>query len=151
MSRRKKFFSLPFTKKFRIKQNTFANIIGLLVAATAGLILISFIQTGEILVRIYNELHLRFGWLSVVFPIVLLLFSTHFFSSKKLKLVKPHVTFGSTLIFVALLGLLRGGQIGSAIADNFRSDFSPIGAYTILLVTFAIGIILFFNTSIDVF
>lgn len=151
MPRKKKFLSLPFAKKFRIKQNTFANIIGLLIAGLAGIILISFIQSGSVLTRIFNEVNIRFGILSVVFPILLLLFSTHFFSSKKLKFVKPHVTFGTLLIFVAVLGMFGSGQIGSAIANNFKTDFSPLGAYIILTVTFVIGIILFFNTSIDVF
>jgi S-DNA-T family DNA segregation ATPase FtsK/SpoIIIE len=151
MPRKKKFLSLPFAKKFKIKQNTFANIIGLLIAGLAVIILVSFIQSGAVLTRIFNETNMRFGILSVVFPIILLLFSSHFFSSKKLKFVKPHVTFGTLLIFVAVLGLFSSGQIGSAISNNFKTDFSPIGAYIILFVTFIIGIILFFNTSVDVF
>lgn len=151
MPRRKKFLRLPFAKKIKVKKDTLTNIIGLLIAAFAAVVFVSFFQTGDVLVRIYREVNMRFGILSIVFPVLMLLFASHFFSSKKLKIVKPHVTFGSTLIFVAILGLIRAGELGRAISQNFRADFSPVGAYIILSTTFLIGVVLFFNTSVDVF
>src|SRR3989338_3483412 len=143
MARHKKFiqFKLPFLKKLKIQKNTFANIIGLLVFGSSCITLLSFMQTGDVLILIHTWLQGHFGILSILFPIVLLLFASHFFSSKKLSIIKPHVTVGLLLIFVALLGFFTAGKIGFIISDNLTADFSGIGSF----------LILFFNTSIDAF
>ena len=153
MARHKKFiqFKLPFLKKLKIQKNTFANIIGLLVFGSSCITLLSFMQTGDVLILIHTWLQGHFGILSILFPIVLLLFASHFFSSKKLSIIKPHVTVGLLLIFVALLGFFTAGKIGFIISDNLTADFSGIGSFLILFITLVVGIILFFNTSIDAF
>ena len=153
MARHKKFLNLklPFVKKIKINRGTFATIIGLFFAAVALICFISFIQTGEVLIVINSFLRAKFGFLSILFPVVLLLTASHFFSSKKLKIVKPHVTVGSYLIFLALVGFLGTGQLGFLIKSNLTIDFSAFGAFIILFITLTVGVILFFNTSLDVF
>ena len=142
---------LPFKKKLVLKKSLVSNILGLLVFMAAVIGYISFFKTGDVLILLNEMLVSYFGILAIFIPTIILLISSHFFHSQKLKLIKPHVTVGLILIFIALLGAARAGSSGELIAFNLSSDFSGLGAFFILLVTFIVGIILFFNTSIDVF
>src|SRR3990167_7356316 len=123
MARHKKFiqFKLPFLKKLKIQKNTFANIIGLLVFGSSCITLLSFMQTGDVLILIHTWLQGHFGILSILFPIVLLLFASHFFSSRKLSIIKPHVTVGLLMIFEfikKMVVLVSGNLIGGLAAKN---------------------------------
>ncbi|MBP9816293.1 DNA translocase FtsK [Candidatus Woesebacteria bacterium] len=153
MPRTSKFFTLklPFVKKVQIQKHTFLNILGLLVAGFAVISYVSYIKTGTVLILINDMLVYWFGIMSILFPTFLLLISTHFFNSKKLKIIKPHVTVGMLLISIAMIGVFRSGVIGRTISENLVADFSGVGAFFILLIAFLVGIILFFNTSVDVF
>jgi S-DNA-T family DNA segregation ATPase FtsK/SpoIIIE len=153
MPRTSKFITLklPFVKKVQIQKHTFLNILGLLVAGFALISYVSYIKTGTVLTLINDTLVYWFGVLSILLPTFVLLISTHFFNSKKLKIIKPHVTVGMLLISIAMFGVFRSGIVGKTISDNLVADFSGIGAFFILLIAFSVGIILFFNTSVDFF
>ena len=153
MPRKKKHLTikLPFKKKVKVKKDSFFQIIGLFVFLLALIGFISFFQTGDALILINGVLTRQFGILAIFIPTIVLLISSHFFHSKKLKMLKPHVTVGFFLIFIALLGTIKAGELGQLISVNLVADFSSLGAFIILLITFVVGIILFFNTSIDVF
>lgn len=142
---------LPFKKKIVVKRDSFFQIMGLGVFLIALIGFISFFQTGDVLILVYNFLSGLFGGLAIFIPTIILLISTHFFQSKKLRMIRPHVTVGLFLIFIALLGTVKAGRLGELISFNLMSDFSSLGAFIILLVTFVVGVILFFNTSIDIF
>ncbi len=150
MARRRKILKIPFLK-FKINKHTLFNTIGFIIIALSLILLLSFTQKGDILAVINSVLIRSFGKVSILFPIVTLLFGTHFFNTKKLKIIKPTVTLGSVLIFIALLGFSQGGQYGSLVFNNLRQDFSLAGGFVILTITLIIGILLFFNTSIETF
>src|SRR3989344_156493 len=150
MARRRKILKIPFLK-FKINKHTLFNTIGFIIIAVSLILLLSFTQKGDILVIVNTLLIRSFGRVSVLFPIVIFLFGTHFFNTKRLKIIKPTVTLGSALIFIAFSGFSQGGQYGSLILNNLRQDFSLAGAVTILTITLIIGILLFFNTSIETF
>lgn len=152
MARRRKFMRLrlPFFK-FKINQGTFFNILGFLFIGAALLLLLSFAQSGNVLVSLNSSLVTSLGKVSLLFPILLFMIGSHFFNSRKLKIVKPHLTLGLFLITIAASGVLRTGIAGQVIFSNLRQDFSTIGAILILAITFLIGTVVFFNTSIDVF
>lgn len=150
MGRRRKLFKIPFVK-FRINKNTFFNILGFLVFGVAAILFLSFIQSGAILIAINEQLTSRLGRLSFFFPLIILLLGTHFFNSKKLKIIKPNITLGLTLIFISFLGTIQSGELGKFIFNNLQQDFSVIGAILILSLAFIIGLILFLNTSVDTF
>ncbi|HLC94425.1 MAG TPA: DNA translocase FtsK [Patescibacteria group bacterium] len=150
MPRRKKSFKLPFVK-FKIHKGTLFNTIGFLIIAAALILLASFFQKGDILILINNKLRELFGFFSVLVSAILFLIGSHFFNTKKLKIIKGNITIGSILIFVALLGIGQSGRYGVIIFTNLKLDFSTFGALVILLITFIIGVILFLNTSIDTF
>jgi len=141
---------LPFFK-IRINARTWINIIGFLFVGCGLLLYLSFIQSGEMLIQLNTYLLDSFGRLSFIFPLITILLGTHFFNSKKVKIIKPHITFGLSLMFIALLATMRSGTIGFLIFDNLRQDFSVMGAYIIIFFTFIIGLILFLNTSLDAF
>ncbi|MDH7476647.1 MAG: DNA translocase FtsK [Microgenomates group bacterium] len=157
MPRRKTIFRLPFLK-IKINKRTITNILGFFILALGVICLLSFINListspneGRFLSVINNSLISYFGGLAIFFPLIIMLLSGHFFNTKKLKFVKFNISGGILLIFISLLGLLRSGQWGNLIFENLSYDFSFLGAVIILLVVFIVGLILFLDTSIDVF
>ena len=154
MARGKKFiqFKFPFSKsKIKIDRRTIANILGLLVFGSGLLLGLSYLKQGEFLIRINTILVYTFGPLSFLVPIIVILISSHFFKSKKLQIIKYNITLGMILLYISFIGSFGSGNIGDIIRTNLISDFSLFGAMVILFITFLVGIILFFDTSIDTF
>ncbi len=156
MARHKSLIRVPFLK-LKINKKTIFNIFGFLLVGASGVLLVSFLKSfsvgtdGRLLYQINQNLTDRFGGLSIFIPFILILVSGHFFNSKKLKFVKPNVSGGIVLVFISLLGTLQSGRYGKMIFDNLSLDFSFWGAVIILSVIFIIGLVLFLDTSIDVF
>ncbi len=157
MPRRRSIVRLPFLK-VKINKKTIFNIFGFLLIAVAFIFLISFLnlfssptQNGRLLYKINEILIDKFGGLAIFIPFIILLFSAHFFNTKKLKVIKPNISIGVFLIFIALLGVFQGGEWGKLIFQNLSLDFSVLGAVVMMGVIFIIGLILFLDTSIDVF
>lgn len=156
MARRKSLIRLPFFK-FKINKQTIFNILGFILIGTALVSLLSFAKnlsnenTGRSLYQINQFLTFRFGWLSIMLPLILILISAHFFNTKKLKFIKPNITGGIVMVFISLLGIFQSGEFGKTIFDNLSLDFSLLGAIIIMAVIFIIGLVLFLDTSIDVF
>jgi len=151
---RRKLLRLPFLK-IKINRQTVFNLFGFLligVSAITGLSFINFFSSqneGKILYQLNQLLVEKFAGLAVFIPLIILFFATHFFNTKKLKIIKANITLGMILIFISLLGIFHSGQYGNLIYDNLRMDFSSFGAFLILLVTLLMGLVLFFNTSVD--
>jgi len=156
MARRKSLIRLPFFK-VKINRHTIFNILGFILLGAGFVCLISFLSivsstfNGEILSLINKTLIERVGGLAIFTPFIIFLFSGHFFNSKKLKFIKPNISFGLLIIFISLVGIFKSGQYGSIIFDNLSQDFSLMGAIIILSITFIVGLILFFDTSVDAF
>lgn len=158
MGRRpKSFLGLPFLR-FKINRKTFFNLMGFLLAASGAILLFSYLnffsasgESGRILNIVNNMIVSKTGTFSILIPFLLFLLSAHFFSTKKLKFVKPNITIGALLIFSALLGAFQSGAWGKFIYSNLASDFSTAGAIIILVVMFFMGLILFLDTSVDAF
>ncbi len=153
MGRRKK-SRFPF---LQISGRTFFTIIGLFFVLLGLVMLGSFAQIflgdsehAKVLSEVNRQLLNLFGGMGIFAPFIVLLFSGHFFNTKKMTFVKVNVTVGSFVIFVTLLGLFRSGVWGGSIFDNLSLDFSPLGAISILIVGFFVGLVLFLDTSLDV-
>lgn len=152
MGRRKK-----STFGIRLNAKTLFNLLGFFVILIALIMFASFFQmfrqgdeTGQVLTEVNRQLFDMFGWLSILTPIILFLASGHFFNSKKLQFVKYNVTIGCVVLFISMLGLFQTGAWGEAIFHNLSLDFSALGAISILIIGFIVGLILFLDTSIDV-
>lgn len=150
MARSRSIFKIPFIK-FKINKNTLFNIFGLFLLGTAAVLALSFLQNGDILTQINLYLVTALGGFAFFSSIIVMLFSTHFFSTKKLKIIRINISLGLFLIYVSLLGLLQSGEYGQLIFSNLTQDFSSIGGILILSLIFIIGLILFLDTSIDGF
>ncbi len=156
MGRRKSRVKLPFLK-VKINKKTILNIVGFIFLGAGLVLLLSFaknfipIDNGRILGRINENLLVKFGGLSILLPLVLILLSGHFFNTKKLKFIKLNITGGIVLVLLSLLGIFQSGLYGKFIFQNLSLDFSFLGAVIILIVIFVIGLVLFLDTSIDVF
>ncbi len=147
---------LPFLK-LKINRQTIFNILGFILIGVSLVSLVSFAKnlsnenSGRQLYVLNQMLTAKFGGLSILLPLILILVSAHFFNTKKLKFIKPNISGGIIMVFIALLGVFRSGDIGKTIFDNLSLDFSLIGAVIIMAVIFIIGLVLFLDTSIDVF
>ncbi len=158
MARRKTIIrvKLPFLK-FKVNKKTTSSIIGIIIVAFSLILLVSFLNffsgsnNARFLSLVNRFLIEKFSGLAIFIPFITLLFSGHFLNSKKIKFVKPNVTIGVVLFFISLLGVLQAGQWGKAVFENLAYDFSLFGALVILFVSFIMGLILFFDTSIDAF
>lgn len=150
MARSRSIFKIPFIK-FKINKNTLFNIFGLFLLGAAAVLALSFLQNGDILTQINVYLVTALGGFAFFSSVIVLLFSTHFFSTKKLKIIRINISLGLFLIYVSLLGLLQSGEYGQLIFSNLTQDFSSIGGILILSLIFIIGLILFLDTSIDGF
>jgi S-DNA-T family DNA segregation ATPase FtsK/SpoIIIE len=156
MARRKSLLKLPFLK-MKINKKTVFNIFGFMLIGLSVILGLSFLKSfsssdnGKVLGLINDSLIENLGGLSIFVPVITLLISAHFFNTKKLKLVKPNITIGSIFIFFSLLGVFQSGSFGKIVFENLNLDFSLAGAILILGIVFIIGLVLFLDTSIDVF
>jgi S-DNA-T family DNA segregation ATPase FtsK/SpoIIIE len=156
MARRRTIIKLPFLK-FKINKNTIFNILGFILIGVSLVSIVSYAknlsneENGKVLFTINQFLITKFGGLSIIIPLIILLIAVHFFNTKKLKFIKPNITGGLIMVFISLLGIFQSGEIGGAIFDNLKLDFSVVGAVIIMGVIFIIGLVLFLDTSIDSF
>ncbi len=156
MARRRSLIKLPFLK-FKINKQTIFNILGFILIGVALVSLVSFAKnlsnenSGRQLYVLNQFLVGKFGWLSIMFPFILIMVSAHFFNTKRLKFIKPNISGGIVMVFISLLGIFRSGEYGRVIFENLSLDFSLLGAIIIMAVIFIIGLVLFLDTSIDVF
>lgn len=159
MGRRKK-RSSPLSKlAVTSNQGTIFTILGLLLLACGIISLVSFFillgdnaeGNGRLLYMLNQSLVGYFGWTAIFVPFLLIMASGHFFNSERLNFVKMNVTLGLALIFLAMNSYFATGMMGSWIYQNLTYDFQLVGAFIITTVILLIGIVLFFDTSIDVF
>lgn len=158
MARRKSLIKIPFVK-VKINSKTIFNILGFALIALALILLISYVNLffpalggGGVLLKRVNELLMeKFGGLSILLPFVVLLFAGHFFNTKKLRFIKPNITIGVGTIFVSLFILFQTGAWGQRLFELLALNISGLGTFFVLLILFVIGLILFLDTSIDVF
>ena len=158
MARRKSLIKIPFVK-VKINSKTIFNILGFFLIALALILLISYVNLffpalgggGVLLKRVNKTLMEKFGGLSILLPFVVFLIAGHFFNTKKLRFIKPNITIGIGTIFVSLFILFQTGTWGQRLFELLAVNISGLGTFFVLLILFIIGLILFLDTSIDVF
>lgn len=145
---------LPFFKA-KVSKTIFFNVCGFISIAVALIFLISFIsllspaQDSRILSIINQILTRRFGFASIAVPFLFLMIGGLCFNVRKLKFVKAQATIGSFAMVIALMGFFSAGSWGRSITDSLTYDFTPAGSFVILFITLVVGLILFFDTSVD--
>ena len=134
--------------KLRLKPQTVTSIAQVIFFALAALIILSFSRSGLILVRFNDFMMQIFGFATIFLPFIFLSFG--FLLSKfKIPLAQPNVIVGSILIFLALAGLGKSGNLGLIFWDGVSTLVTPVGAIIIFFGVIITGLIILFNTSFD--
>lgn len=134
--------------KLKLKKDTLYSIASILFFLTAGLIVLSFSRQGRLLNLLFSFLYSLFGW-TVIFVPFLFLIAGLLLIKLSFKFTKANIFVGSVLFFLSILGLTQSGKIGSEIWLSLKSLITGVGAFILLLGTFFVGLIVFFETSID--
>ena len=146
MARRKHYRKHKF--KLKLKKDTIYSIFAFGLILSGLLFILSFTKSGNSFIVINDELYKYFGLFSLLFPILLILLGL-FFLRLKFFLSRPNVAVGFLLFFVSCLGLFRGGLFGLYLFTVLENILSGMGASLVYIAGILIGLIVFFDTSVD--
>lgn len=134
--------------KLRIKKQTVYSIGQITFWALAGIILISFSQQGEWLIALNNLLLGVFSWTIFLFPFLFLV-AGFMLSRFRFPLSSPNVFLGLLLFIICAGGMTQAGLVGQMLFVGISALITEIGAYLLFFAGASIGILVFFNTSLD--
>ncbi len=147
MKQRKRITKRGF--KLKLKKETTFSIAQIFFFIFSALILVSFSKQGAILRGFNDFLTNYFGWSAVFLPFITLSFA--FLVSKiKFPLGQPNVVVGGLLFFVSVMALGKAGALGVGSWEMIASLISGFGAGLVFFCSAFIGLIVLFNTSVDV-
>ncbi len=146
MARRKHYRKHKF--KLKLKKNTVYSIFAFGLILGGLLLLLSFTKSGASFIAVNDLLNKYFGLFSILFPVALILLG-FFFLRLKMFLSRPNATVGFLLFFVSIIGLFKGGSFGSYIYQILADILSGTGAILVYAAGILIGLIVFFDTSVD--
>lgn len=132
----------------KIKSQTLYTLFALMLFAASGLVFISFGQKGELLTKLYQIIYDYVGAGIYLVPINLITLGFLIIGSKTF-LSKPNLTIGMGIATVSLIALTRSGTGGESLWFQLAELLSAPGAWFIYFIGFIIGIIIFFNTSLE--
>ncbi len=114
----------------------------------AGLITIfGFLRQGHVLIKL-NDIFLQyFGLVALLLSPIFLLFAL-LFSRISTPLQQPTIVIGALIIFISLLGMAQAGIGGSWLWEQTSYLITPLGAMTIFIGGFLIGLVVMFNSSL---
>src|SRR3989344_360121 len=135
--------------QLKLKRETMFSIAQISFFALAGLVIVSFARQGAVLIKLNEILLQYFGWATLFLPFTFISFG--FLISKfKNPLGQPNVIIGSLIVFVSLSTLGKGGSMGALAWEGVSSLITSAGAFIVLFGTAVVGIVIMFNTSLDV-
>jgi len=146
MARRKHYRKRKF--KLKLKSETIYSIFSFGLILVGIIFALSFSKSASSLISINEIIKRYFGIASILLPL-LLIFVGFLLLRLKFFLSRPHVSLGFLIIFIAFDGLAKGGQVGSYLFQTLEGVITSFGTYVFYLTGFFVGIIVFFNTSID--
>lgn len=154
MARKKTLIKIPFLKA-RVNARTVHLLFGLILFAGGILMLLSLLPIGQIgegmlLLAMRTLLTEWFGVLSYFAPALVILISLHIINHSKKQLVGYNISIGLFFIFLSLAGLFKSGLWGGFLFTRLSSYISSIGSLIFFLTILGVGVILFFDASIDV-
>ncbi len=135
-------------KGFQLKREAVVSIFQIMVLAMAGLVVVSFVRQGSVLVRLNDTLLFYLGFSSVLLPFILISLGL-LMSKLKTPLGQPNVFVGSVLFFVSFASLTQSGSLGKKSWVGISSFVTPVGAFVLLLAASIVGLVVLFNTSFD--
>src|SRR3989338_4690269 len=134
--------------RIKLKKGTIYSIFAFGFVVAGLILLLSFTKNGTSFVFINNLLERYFGRASFLFPFVLIFFG-FLFLKLKLFLSGINVSLGFLLFFISLDALIKGGLAGRELFKILSDILTDIGANLVYLAGILVGLIVFFNTSVD--
>jgi len=134
--------------KFKLKKGTIYTIFSFGFIVFGIILLLSFTKNGESFIMMNNLLDRYFGKVALFFPFVLIFFG-FLFLRLKLFISKANISIGFLLFFVSLDALLKGGLVGTELYRLISEILTDLGATLVYLAGVFVGLIVFFNTSVD--
>jgi S-DNA-T family DNA segregation ATPase FtsK/SpoIIIE len=134
--------------RLKLRTDTVYSIASILFFLSAFLVILSFSHQGRVLGLLFNFLLGLFSWCIIFIPFILIICGL-LLTRLSIRLTKPNILVGSLLIFVSLVGLSKAGKAGLETWLSLKSLLTWVGAFLILVGALAMGIIVFFETSID--
>ncbi len=137
----------PF--KLKLKKKTIYTLFAIGCFLAASILLLSFSKRGPASLAINLMLEDKFGSLAFMFPLAFVFLGFLLLHMKRLYLSRLNVSLGYILFFTSLLSLTRTGVIGKEIFSILSEILSPRGADVVFISGLFVGIIVFFDTSVD--
>ncbi len=135
--------------KLKLKTNTVYTLFAIGFFLLTGLLFMSYLQNGESSQKINQMLRDKFGGAAFLFPFVPFFFAFLFLHLKKFFLSKINVAFGYLVFFISVVGVTRSGTVGSGMFRILQEILTTVGADLVFVAGVVIGIIVFFDTSVD--
>ncbi len=151
MSRRRSVYRLP---KLRLKHKTITAVASLVAFSLAILSTVSLATESQVLSFWRDFLTEALGWMSITAPFIFL-FSGLVLTRAKWRFAQTNVLLGFILIVLALISLTaavrfdRAGLLGQTIWSQLSSFVTALGAGALLVLVFLVGLVVFFNTSLQ--
>ena len=146
MAKRRHYSKSKF--KVKLKKNTVYSIFAFLVILSGILLGLSFTRSGSSFISLNDYLVSYFGNISLLLPLLLIIFG-FFFLRLKFFLSKPNVAIGFFIFFLSLLGLTKEGSMGLYLNSLLADLISGLGAFFVYLSGIFVGLVVFFDTSVD--
>lgn len=134
--------------KFKLKKQTLYTIFAVLLLGAAGIIFLSLRQQGELLTKVYEVIYEQIGAGIYILPFNLTTLAFLAIGSKTF-LSRPNLSIGLAISTLSILALGQMGRVGEEIWLQVANLISSAGAALIYLGILVIGIVIFFNTSLD--
>lgn len=134
--------------KFKLKKTTIYSIFSFGLIISGLLALLSFTKSQPSLDVLSNQIIKYFGPSSILFPFVLI-FIGLFLLRLKMFISRPNVAAGFLIFFISVSAILQGGLIGEYLFRSIAEVVTGFGAVLVYLAGIFIGLVVFFDTSID--
>lgn len=134
--------------RIKLKKGTIYSIFAFGFIVAGLILLLSFTKNGTSFIFINNLQDRYFGNVAFLFPFVLIFFG-FLFLKLKLFLSGLNVSIGFLLFFISLSAILHGGIVGRELFGILSDILTDIGANLVYLAGIIVGLIVFFNTSVD--
>jgi S-DNA-T family DNA segregation ATPase FtsK/SpoIIIE len=134
--------------RLKLKKSTLFSVGSILFLSLGGLIMVSFIRQGSLLIELNNIIVNFFGWAAILLPFVLMVAGL-LLTKLKTPVNEPNVLVGGLLLLLSLMGLFRQGVLGKQIWEGTASLITGLGAFIIIFGGLLISLVVLFNTSID--
>lgn len=134
--------------KFKLRKETVYSIFAFGLIVSSVLLFLSFSKQEGVFTYINSILMHQLGWAALLFPFVLLFFG-FLFLRLRLFLSRPNIAIGYFILFVSVLALARAGSIGEGLFRRLADIVTDIGSFLVFFAGVFVGIIVFFDTSVD--